>query len=44
MEDWIKFKDQRPPKDEPFWFLVINPLCRIVGIKEKHIQIESWEE
>jgi len=44
MEDWIKFKDQKPPQDEPFWFLVIKPLYRIVGIKEKHIQIETWEE
>jgi len=44
IKDWIKFKDQKPPQDEPFWFLVINPLCRIVGIKETHIQIETWEE
>ena len=44
MEDWIKFKDQRPPKNEPFWFLTIKPLFRIVGIKDEHIQIESWEE
>ena len=44
IKDWIKFKDQMPPQDEPFWFLVIKPLCRVVGIKERHIQIESWEE
>ena len=44
MKNWIKFKDQKPPQNEPFWFLTIKPLFRIVGIKEEHIQIESWEE
>jgi hypothetical protein len=44
MEDWIKFKDQKPSQNEPFWFLVIKPLHRIIGIDGQHIQIESWEE
>ena len=43
MEDWIKFKDQMPPQDEPFWFLVIKPLCR-VAVSYTHLTLPTNRE